>query len=511
MTRIDRLTARRDAARLEWERARYALAARHLTALYDGAESSHRRRTAAVERTDDDGVLTLTRRLTGVAQTRDLARNYSNAKGMLHQFAVNVVGTLGKLQVNLIGDEAVEARRYFNETWAKGCDARDDNHWSDLLQCFVTGVLREGDVGIAIDDGWLDDTGQLWAWEADQFCNVEEGEFRSRFPEGHTQQQGVVRDRLGRIVGYYVTGKHGAASCKADEATFFSRSNMRLLKRPWRVNQGRGIADMLTAVNDMFDLYDARARELQTMKTAAALAGYTKRTDAVTDFDAPLGGLGLLPENTGQTPSEIHSQESQGGSGKNYERFEALTGGVWEYLDKGDDVVFPDFDRPSPNMEEFHDFVLSSAGASMGLARAYARMRADSSYTSFRGDMIMSWATFYAMQKWLERRCCDWVAQKVLARAQKRGDIPTLPAGWERSLSWQWPSMPEVDEAAIETAIERGQRNGTRTLSDTVGPAWAEKIAQLGRERQAAIAAGVTLPTMTTVSGAQTTPQKPEE
>ena len=154
-----------------------------------------------------------------------------------------------------------------------------------------------------------------------------------------------------------------------------------------------------------------------------------------------------------------------------------MTGGLWEYLAKGDKIQFADIDRPNVHLAEFIEAVLGHAGASVGLARAYTILRADSSYTSFRGDMVLSWATFYALQKWLERDYADWVARKALTWAQRKGVIAPLAAGWDRALSWSWPKMPNVDELKEESAIKQALKNGTTDFSKQLGPDWKKKLA----------------------------------
>jgi hypothetical protein len=91
----------------------------------------------------------------------------------------------------------------------------------------------------------------------------------------------------------------------------------------------------------------------------------------------------------------------------------------------------------------------------MGFAAAYTKLRADSSYTAFRGDMILTWVTFEFWQKWLERYVCDWTARNAIAWGMRRRNMPfkAPPEGWERRLSWDWPTMPEVDQLDYENAI----------------------------------------------------------
>jgi hypothetical protein len=123
------------------------------------------------------------------------------------------------------------------------------------------------------------------------------------------------------------------------------------------------------------------------------------------------------------------------------------------------------------------DAINGQSGAALGIAMAYTRMRADSSYTAFRGDMIMTWVTFYWLQKWIERTVCDWVAVRVLNWAQRKGVIKKLAAGWETKLSWMWPQMPEVNELDAQQAIAESLKNGTTDYSQLLGPHWRQRLA----------------------------------
>jgi capsid protein len=234
---------------------------------------------------------------------------------------------------------------------------------------------------------------------------------------------------------------------------------------------------MLTAATNFQDLYEILAKELQSAKVAASIAGWTKRTDAVTNWDDPSTGSAYLPENSGKdaTTTALEGANSTDPAQPNYERFESLTGGMWEYLAKGDEIGFADIDRPNVHLAEFMEAVLGHAGASVGLARAYTILRADSSYTSFRGDMVLSWATFYMLQKWLERDYADWVAHKAINYAIRKG-ILTLSAGWEQAISWSWPVMPNVDELKEANAVKQSLKNGTTDFSQQLGPDWRRKL-----------------------------------
>jgi capsid protein len=468
---------------------------------YDATEHGSQRRQSKVELQDEDGLYPMQRRGLGVNIGRDLERNYAPVKGILHQFRMCVVGDKGKLQINA-KDSATDAERqackdwtdWFNQEWARDCDFRDDLHFSTVLQNVVTAPMREGDLLAVVDDGLIPEsmggkpggTGKLLHWDSDQIVPLSQELLDASPFKGMQQENGIIRNQWGRILAYSTTGKRGLGviTDQAD-ATIWTRENAKLVKNPWRVNQGRGIPTCLTSATNFIDLYEILAAELASAKRAAILAGYTKRKNTEMTPDTPGQGAEFLPENQGKTAEEIALE--QAGSGEaplNYENFEKLTGGMWEYIDSEDSIEMLKLDRPNVNLPAFTDAVLGTAGASFGLARAYTLLRADSSYTSFRGDMVLSWAgAFYPGQKWLERTYADRTAVKVLTWAQRVGVLPVkLPAGWERSISWQWPTMPHVDEAKEAGAEAQSLKNGTLDFSEALGPNWLQKFQAFARQ-----------------------------
>ena len=488
---------------------------------YDATEYSTMRRQPVREMKDEDGIYPMNKRVLGTNIGRDLERNYSPARGMLHQFRMNVVGSLGKLQVNkpsgsVEDDGSDKAADWFNSIWAKDCDYRDPGiHFSTTLQNVVASAIREGDLIGMVDDGLIDDSGKLLNWESDQIVPLDEATLAKKgySAEGNTQENGIIRGKWGKVVAYVTTGKRGLTVISDEkDATVWKPEDAWLVKNPWRLNQGRGVPAMITSATNILDLYEILGKELISAKRATQIAGFVERADAVTDWDTPgNAGAGHLPENSDKTAAEVASEGANdtANDSTNYERFEALTGGIFEYGAAGDKMVFPKIDRPNVQLNTFIEAVLGYAGASMGLARAYTILRADSSYTSFRGDMILTWAgAFYPLQKWLERSYADRVAVKVLAWAQRKGFIPKLSEGWEHRLSWQWPVMPHVDEAREEAATENALRNGTTDYSELLGPSWRTKFAGLAEQLDVARKANLPLSVFTTKSGGMATAEE---
>jgi capsid protein len=444
---------------------------------------------------------------------RDLERNYSPARGMLHQFRMNVVGALGKIQVNTEGGD--EAAEWFNGTWAKDCDYRDPGiHFSEALQNVVASVLREGDMLGVFDDGLIDDSGKLLFWESDQILPCSDSLFRAKFPgEGNVQDGGIARDKHGRVIGYTVTGKRGLTSINdMADATIWKREHAIMPRCPWRFNQGRGVPPMLTAASSFLDLYEMLGRELQSAKRAAGQYAWVHREDAVDDWDAPGTHPEYLPENDGKTAAETATEGANSAtdpSAKNYESLEAFTGGFTDYGKAGDKIEFPNVDRPNVHMPQFIESVLCHAGAAFGLARAYALLRADTSYTAFRGDMIMTWqGAFYPAQKWLERAFADHIGVKALTWGQRKGKFPKLPDGWQQSISWTWPTMPEVDQLDAENATAQALKNGTTDYAALLGPDWRKRLAALAEQIEEIRRLGLPLSVLELKSGGAANPKK---
>ena len=471
---------------------------------YDILKNTRLRKQARRETLPESGIYNQSKRALGVNIGRDLERNYSPARGILHQFRMNVVGSQGKLQVNVPGGDNADS--WFNEVWAKDCDFRDEIHWSMIGQNIVASVLREGDLCMVFDDNLIEDSGKLLTWESDQIVPLSADVLISKGYKDCVQDGGIIRDKSGRVLAYSVTGKRGLSEITdAKDATVFKRYLARLPRNPWRLNQGRGVPCIITAASSLLDVYEMLSRELQTAKRAAAQWAFVTRENSVMDWDNPEGSPERLPENDGKS-SVITAQDGANSAtqpeARNYEALEELTGGFTDYGQTGDKVQFPPVDRPNVSMIEFVEAVQCQAGAAFGLARAYTLLRADSSYTSFRGDMILSWAgAFYPMQKWFENAVADWVAIRALKWAMRKGFIDKLPDGWERKISWTWPTMPEVDELDAQNAIAASLKNGTTDYSALLGPDWKKRLEGLAEQIKVIKALGIPLNILEMKSG----------
>lgn len=460
------------------------------------AGTGNKRRQATVELTDEAGAqgqLNNVQRLYAVNLARDSERNFSIAKSILKQLRNNVVGADAKIQINTNDEFSKEATSWFNKKFFKNCDFRSTEDFSKICRNVFAAKKREGDVLVVFDDGLFnlkkEGTGKIVLYDADQICDLTNAK---DLPAGATQEGGVIRDSFGREIGYIVAKKRGLQQVDSKDATIFRRdpddedaNSIRLIKSTFRVNQGRGTADMLSGVADMLDCYEMRSKELQTAKVAASLAGTVEREEAITDFDDErFDPTNDNPDDSAGVTNTLPETQT---APANYERMESLTGGFFDYLAKGDKLTLHDIKRPNVHMAEFLDHVVDSAGAVFGLAHSYARMKADASYTAFRGDMILSWVSIYVEQKDLEREFLDWIAVRAIRWAIKTGAIrASAPVDWQEKISWHMPSMPFVDELKERQANAAALKNGEKDFSDLIGPDWRDKFASLAEQLEEA-------------------------
>lgn len=441
------------------------------------------------ETTGEEGesLLSPRTRQEGIATVRDLGRNFSSINSFWRQFKNGVVGTAGgKVSFRTDNPEwSKKASTWFNSVWSKECDSRSDLHFNEILQIAEQTVKAEGDFLIVFDNFRRDD-GKCLFYEADQICEIEESEWKQQTVWVETiidakgkkkiipleQNSGVVFDREGREVAYIVTSKHGQQTVKFEEATIYPTTVAKLVRNRHRFNLLRGVAESLSIIGDLADISAMRSLELASAKRATRVAGKVKKLNA--DQEALFRGGNALEGLATITDGTAPATEQK----KNYEKFEELTGGIMQYLNPGEDFeILPLGDRPAPNVASFFDFVLRSAGASLGLADCYSTLKTSASYSAARAEMLITWATFYNDQKLLERHCADWCCKKAITWAVEKGILPTPPEGWECGIIWSWPVMPALDLEKEYNALIIALKNGLDVDYEKIlGAGWKEKM-----------------------------------
>lgn len=476
---------------------------------YEAVSAKHTdmRRAAVVETKGEDRQLTAQQRLRLTNLLRDMMRNSPAYVMQNRQMCVNVVGSEGgKLHAAFPPEyraAAGEVMEYFNGTWARSAEFTYRRGFNWLLKTVLTTKDVCGNVVLVFDDGILtggDGTGRIRAFEGDEIADV--ADFRSRFPEGCEQSQGFVYDGSGVFCGAFVS------TSQRGRTAFDPAAGVLTLRRdpysdalcPWtvvgdmyRFNQGRAVSPLASALVSLIDLHETVSSEALAAKFNAQLVAQITSTADDAEGEPERGGF----EGEGEDGAATSTIEVP--------KCEALKniGIHTQVMPKDRRLELLDTKRPNANLDAYVDFVLGLVGGSRGLARVYSTLKAQTSYTAFRGEQIMTWKVFRDAQKDLEREVCDWAARCAISRAVRLGLVRSrLPEGWERMIAWTWPKMAEVSEKDAQSALEAKMRNGVTSLTREMGPGEFERVmAERVAEKAAFDAAGLVYPGEASVSG----------
>ena len=500
-------------------------------ALYDFAQERNAaggriRRLSRIEFEGEGRILRNDLRYRAINLARDMARNNPQFRGLERTMRVNVVGDMGKLRFRDTGAWYDAAQQWFNGVWSMSADFADGSTWRECLQLAIVAVETEGDFVVVFDDGILTGgagSGKLRFFEADQICPLAAEDFAPYAERGWSQgSDGVIYDEHGRIVGVVVTGRRGLPCVPASDAFVLTHDpdsredpNWRLVRRKFRLVQSRGSAAAIPALQTVIDGYEMAGLEMQTAKNGASrYAVVTMPPDAPPAVDVPAGfddddddendegGEGGEDEDAGEEGED----GAAGGTIAAHQRagnLEEWSGGLVDYAPNGTSVTFDPGNRPNANIPAFLDWSSDLAGHAFGVGHAYARLRADSSYTAFRGDMVLTWSSWTDNQQFLEDAFSDWVARRAIRWGMARGEVPAAaPRGWETGIAWQYPKMPSVDEQREVAATSGKLNNGLTTYRDILGPSWREQLTQFSEEIRLIRELGLPLSVLETVAGA---------
>ncbi len=469
------------------------------------------RREATVETLGEDNQLPASKRLKLVNLQRDMLRNSPTRVAQDQQQRVNVVGSVGgKLYAafpNTHSAAAEAVMEYFNKRWFPRAEFTFRKNFNWLLKTLLTTQDVSGNVILVFDDGILtggNGTGRIRAFEGDEIAEVPR--LDGYFPASYTQSQGFVYNPSGMFCGAFVsTSQRGKAVFEP------SKGVIRLAIDPFdddavpnwicvgpmmRFNQGRSVPPSAAALATLIDLHETNANEAQASKFNAQLVGQVLQ-DAGTTPPKPV-------------PSAFDDEAASGGTGGDtadvkkivLDRLRAID---IRYQDMPEGLKMELFDtkRPNTNLPAYIDYLAGLCGGVKGMARVFSVLKAQTSYTAFRGEQVMSEPSFDEARRDLEREVCDWAARCVISRAVRLGLIrSSLPDGWERMLAWRWPKMREVSEKEAQEALAKKIQNGVTSLTRELGPGEFEKIiAEQAYEKAAFDKAGLIYPSETTVSG----------
>lgn len=488
-------------------------------------------------------------RLEAVAIGRDLNRNNPKAITIINQRAVLTVGHV-RAQFNT-DDEAwnEKAGTVFNRYFARDCFHEYPAHLEEIAQLVEAAKMREGDILIAFDD-FLLDSGKLLIWEADQLVTVESADWESAdknpewrytetLPTGekiskpYFQDQGVICDENKRVIGYVVSSlnladeKRACTALPMSDVLIIPAERARLVSHRFRIGQRRGVPSLLPVASNLADIDEMVKSELSTARMRSKIMAWVKHaTDSGVPADqaaivaelparseaaaAVENATGLPADEPGEPgeaadisdPAPVPATGDTVEMRTSYRKIAEEVGGSLEYLDDGDSIEIPNIDRPNLDTATFYNALGDSAGASQGLAKAYTRMEATSSYTAHRGETCMTDRHIRKYQKNHEHDWLDWLAAKVIRRAVEKGRIADGPPDWEYLISWDMPRPDAIDPEKEAKADALNMKNGKLTLRDLNGPGWRKRLHEMADQLKEARMLKIPLAIFETVAGA---------
>jgi len=447
--------------------------------------------TGAIE----DTALPMHKRLLSVSEARHLDNNDLNVSALLDTIKTFSVGTEGGKVIFTSADQTwnTAAGKYFNTQWAKNCDYRQSEVFNTILGQVLISIVRDGDCLIVCDADLTE--GKLLTFEADQICEIAGQDWKneavkrgySELVDGKAvplkQVQGVVLNRLGKVMYYVTHSGHGAQSVAWKDATVFPASICRLVKDGKRLNQVRGVSKLIPMVDTLHDLRQILKSEVQSAKVISERALIIKQRDPAS---AIMAESGMSPEDlakgTGETLNLFVPRK--------YEALEEGFGGVVEHVSKDDEFQFVENTRPSRGIAEFVTYSVSVAGKALGLFNCFSTGKVDASYSAARAEILLTYATFSKWQKVLERGVMDFAVPLVIQNAVKAGELPAMPEDF--SFRCDWPVAIQLDPDKEISAAEKRLKAGLSTFSEELGANSEQKLDKLGEEKKGLEKRGLT-------------------
>lgn len=514
-----------------------ALIARKYLNKYEAVEDSGARKAPEIERGGEERILKAYDRLKAIAIGRNLERNSSKAITLIEQVKVLTAGKV-KAQFNLPDEQNgatdwnKKASHLFNVEFARDCFYSDPMNFTEFVQLVIAAIIREGDLLIVFDSGIFGGSGKLFAFEADQIVNVIETEWRNHeintewgyqkdIGGGKTewtpypQNSGVITDQYGKTIGYIVSNvtlpedkQRGTTAIPYHDAVIIPADSCRLAMRRFRHSQKRGIASFLPIENELSDSEAMRKMELMTAKKASQTLAFVEHSKETTQAAQAVdfAKIAELMEASKAEPADAESADgtvtSETKTLKRYRNFEELLGGAVEYGEEGDKMNYLQPQRPNMDVPSFYDHCGDTAGASLGLASSYTRMKVNNSYTGHRGEMLLTMAHIKNRQKLAEWCFLDWIAEKVIRWYIKQGKINDPGNDWQTLISWDYPVIPYIDPQKDIASDASALKTGKTTFRKLLGPSWREQLEELARELEVIREKKLPLNILETVAGA---------
>ena len=469
----------------------------------------------------EETALTIEERNRLIALVRNLERNSDHINGFLTQLDLNVVGTMGgKASFAFPAgyeDAALTLRALFGN-WARECEFIDGMPLQEVLKLAIRTKYITGRAVLLFDDGIVCDSGKVIMFEGDAVAGIADKEFKSRFPVGWSQHQGLIKDEFGRTRGAFcsmsqrgvsvfprLTDEHGRLAVWAlvkDEDAAWLDSPFTIFQHIKRINQIASVPGIAPSVGSVMDLEALTKYELQSAKKSAQTLATVTQPEGESDNIAD----GLDPSMS------VPVEDGEDGVAECVEECETTldlpeiegAGAIYDVLPPGLKMELLNPTHPNTNVIGMVNWIKQNASWANGVAGLFATGKADSSYSASLVEQAITWPKFEDEQQKLKTGILDWMIRRWAAWAVRKGMIPSslkLPPDWIRCVSYSFPKKREPDAQKEQTATQLGLKNLTMSLREIYGPDWKEHADLIAEELEYFRAKGIPHPALVTVSG----------
>lgn len=443
---------------------------------------------------------------------RNAVRNNSTFNTILKQFDLQAVGTEGGKAVITFEDRdyAKEVREAFAR-WTRSADFFDGLNLNTLLKLILKTEIIGGDLVLLFDDNLVTDSGKILVYEPDEIGNTTEEALRKHYGAKAFQRLGRVYTPYSQFQGVIVSrSERGAEVFDPGKSYFLKRDpNGSVMDDLWmmprnvfRVAQGRGVSPTTSSLSTIIDLQEYVGFEIAAAKknaqTLAQVIQSAQEMEPPSAFDTDVDFSGMTDEEIEKVVSEEREAQTPTVT---LDKINAA-GCVYQVLPEGYRLELIDTKHPNVNSIEFVRWLAASSAAPFGLTNVYATLKCDTSYTAFRGEQLIAQPAFEEAQHFLEQ-VCDWILYRWSKWAIRKGIIEDKFDGdWLRRVSWNWPTMKDVDVVKEQNAIALKLKNQTGSYAEIYGADWREKLEQIADEIRFCKEHGLIHPSTQTSSGA---------
>ena len=413
---------------------------------YEAAQIGRFRDTKIYQGTQTpDNPQTQLERVRMMYEVRDLMQNVPLVKAILLKFANYCAGSVEYDPDT--GDEGLdrELRDYLKGKF-KYATADKRLSLERVAQLSITSILRDGDIGfLKVFDG---EDVLLQPIEADRIGHPNQISTDPRYFSG------LMIGDLGRVVGVRIYER--TLTSFYTNPQDFSADRFCLIFDPMRFDQYRGITAFHACAANIRDAYEIMSFEKQAVKYASSLTAFiTNAIGAATEsedfFNVPVPSSPTVPG--GMEPRQ------------------EMDAGKINFLQQGEDVKFPNANRPSPAWQGFLQLIIRDCCASLDVDYGFVFDATALGGPTARLVSVQSQRTFSRWKRLITDDLLIPHKDAVIGNAILQGDFSPKYAAKYKLYNGKWllPAHPTIDVGRESQANINENKMALRTAADIYG------------------------------------------